>query len=46
MRNHLTTNLDLVVRIYAQDFFILQMFPFHATITYWNEAESQYGLEL
>jgi hypothetical protein len=29
LRNHLTTNLDLVVSMYVQCVFILQTFPFH-----------------
>jgi hypothetical protein len=28
LRNRLSINLDLVVRMYAQDFFTLQTFPF------------------
>jgi hypothetical protein len=32
-RNGLTINMDLVARMYAQDFFNLQAFPFHATNT-------------
>jgi len=32
-RNHLTTNLDLVVSMYVQCVFILQMFPFHIVNT-------------
>jgi hypothetical protein len=28
LRNQLTINLDMVVRMYAQDFFTLQTFPF------------------
>jgi hypothetical protein len=28
LRNQLITNLDLVVRMYVQDFFTLQTFPF------------------
>jgi hypothetical protein len=40
LRNQLTTNLDLVVRMYVQDVFTLQNFPFHVVITNWNEAKS------
>jgi hypothetical protein len=46
LKNHLTTHLDLVVKMYAQDFFTLQSFPFYTTITEWNEKKSHYGLEL
>lgn len=33
LRNHLTTNLDLVVSMYVQCVFILQTFPFHIANT-------------
>ncbi len=46
LNNQLATNLDLVVRMYDQDVFTLQYFPFHVIITNWNEAKSHYGLEL
>ncbi len=46
LRSQLTTHLDLVVRMYAQDFFTLQSFPFYTIITEWNEEKSCYGLEL
>jgi len=46
LKNQLAINLDLVVRMYAQDVFTLQYFPFHVVITNWNEAKSHYGLEL
>jgi hypothetical protein len=45
LRNQLTTNLDLVVRIYVQDFLTLQTFPFHTAITDWNKAKNRCGLE-
>jgi len=34
LRNHLTTNLDLVVSMYVQCVFILQTFPFHIANTH------------
>jgi hypothetical protein len=43
LRNHLTTNLDLVISMYAQRVFILQMFPFHIANI---KSKSQYELEL
>jgi len=46
LRNQLTTHLDLVVKMYAQDFFTLQSFPFYIAITEWNEKNSHYGLKL
>jgi hypothetical protein len=46
LRNQLTTHLNLVVRMYAQDFFTLQSFPLYTAITEWNEEKSHYGLEL
>ncbi len=45
-RNQLTTHLDLVVRMYAQNLFTFQSFPFYIAITKWNENKSHYGLEL
>jgi hypothetical protein len=46
LKNRLTTHLDLVVKIYAQDFLTFQSFPFYIAITEWNEEKSHYGLEL
>jgi hypothetical protein len=46
LRNRLTTNLDLVVRMYVHDFFTLQTFSFQIAITDWNKPKGQYGLEL
>jgi hypothetical protein len=46
LRSQLTTHLDLVVRMYAQDFFTFQSFPFYTIITEWNEEKSCYGLGL
>ncbi len=40
LRNWLTTHLDLVVRMYTQDFFTLQSFPFYMAIIEWNEEKS------
>jgi hypothetical protein len=46
LKNQLTTHLDLIVKMYAQDFFTLQNFPFYIAITEWNEEKSHYGSEL
>jgi len=46
LRNRLTTNLDLVVRMYVHDFFTLQTFSFQIAIIDWNKPKGQYGLEL
>jgi len=46
LRNQLTTHLDLVVKMYAQDFFTFQSFPFYIVITEWNEKNSHHGLKL
>ncbi len=32
LHNHLTTHLDLVVRMYAQGFYSLETFPFYTSI--------------
>jgi hypothetical protein len=45
-KNQLTTNMDLVVRMYALDFFTLQTFPFQIEIKDWNEEKTHYGLKL
>jgi len=45
-RNQLTTNMDMVVRMYVQDFFTLQTFPFQIAIKDRNEAKTHYGLKL
>ncbi len=46
LKNWLTINLDLVVRMHVHDFFTLQTFPFQIAITNWNKAKGQYGLKL
>ncbi len=46
LNNCLTINVDLVVKMYVYDFLILYTFPFHDGIINWNEAKSQYGLDL
>ncbi len=36
LHNHLTTHLDLVVRMDAQNFYSLETFPFYTSICDWN----------
>ncbi len=43
--NRLTTHLDLVVWIYVQKFYRLEIFPFYITIKEWGKEELQYGKE-
>jgi len=43
LRNQLTTHLDLVVRMYTQDFFTLQSFPLYTAIIEWNEKKYVVG---
>jgi hypothetical protein len=43
--NHLTTHLDLVVWMYAQKFYRLEIFPFYTTIKEWGKEKLQYGKE-
>ncbi len=43
LRNRLTTHLDLVVKMYTQDFFTLQGFPFYMVIIEWNEKKFVMG---
>jgi hypothetical protein len=45
LRNRLTTHLDLTVRMFAQKFFRLNIFPFAATMSYWTIAKSRHGVE-
>jgi hypothetical protein len=43
LRNQLTTHLDLVVRMYTQDYFTLQSFPFYMAFIEWNEEKFVMG---
>jgi hypothetical protein len=46
LTNQLTTNLDLIAKMYVQNFFSLQSFLVYTTIIEWSEKKSCYGLEL
>ena len=43
LRNRLTTHLDLVVRMFAQDFYTLNTFPYQTAITDWKAQKVRYG---
>ncbi len=43
--NCLTTHLDLVVHMYAQHFFKLEIFPFYFAIIDWNNNKVYYGMD-
>ncbi len=45
VRNRLTTHLDMVVRIFDQKFFTLNIFPFVARMDSWTIAKSYHGVE-
>ena len=45
LRNRLTTHLDLVVRMFAQDFYNLNTFPYQAAISDWKSKRVRYGGE-
>jgi hypothetical protein len=45
LRNRLTTHLDLVVRMFAQDFYTLNTFPYQAAISDWKSQRVRYGGE-
>ncbi len=45
LRNCLTTHLDLVVRMYVQKFYRLEIFPFYTIIKEWGKEKLQYGEE-
>jgi hypothetical protein len=45
LRNRLTTHLDLVVRMFAQDFYTLNTFPYQTAITDWKAQKVRYGGE-
>lgn len=45
LRNRLTTHLDLVVRMFAQDFYTLNTFPYQTAITDWKAQRVRYGGE-
>lgn len=42
LRNQLNTHLDLIVKMYMQEFFKLDNFPFYITIIQWNESEKNF----
>jgi NADH:ubiquinone oxidoreductase subunit 4 (subunit M) len=43
--NCFTTHLDLVVRMYVQKFYRLEIFPFYTIIKEWGKEKLQYGEE-
>jgi hypothetical protein len=45
LRNRLTTHLDLVVRMFAQDFYTLNNFPYQTAIIDWKAQNVRYGRE-
>ena len=45
LRNQLTTHLDLVVDMFAQDFYTFNIFPYQVEISYWKAHRLCYGGE-
>jgi hypothetical protein len=45
VRNRLTTHLGMVVRMFVQKFFTLNIFPSVATMSSWTIAKSCHGVE-
>lgn len=43
LMNRLTTHLDIVVKMFALNFFILNIFLFSIAVNFWNVAKVQYG---
>ncbi len=43
LRNQLTTHLDLIVKMYMQESFKLENFPFYIAIIWWSESERKYS---
>lgn len=44
-RNWLPTQLDLVVRMFAKDFYTLNAFPYQVALSYWKTHRVWYGRE-
>jgi hypothetical protein len=45
LRNKLTTHWDMIVKMFAQKFFILNIFPFVATMSFWIIAKSHHDVK-
>ncbi len=43
LRNQLIMHLDLIVKMYMQEFFKLDNFPFYIAIIQWSESEMKYS---
>jgi hypothetical protein len=42
--NWLTSHLDLIVHMYAQEFHSLETFPFYTSIRAWKEEQQYYRM--
>jgi hypothetical protein len=42
LRNQLNTHLDLIVKMYMQESFTLDNFPFYIAIIQWSESEKNF----
>jgi len=45
VRNRLTTHLDMVMKMFVQKFFTLNIFPFAVTMSSWTIAKSCHVIE-
>jgi hypothetical protein len=45
LRDRMTTHLDLVVKMFDQKFFTLNIFPFAIAMNSWTNAKSHHGVE-
>jgi len=45
IRNNLTTHLDLVVKMFVQKFFTLDIFPFVVAMSSWTIEKSHHGVD-
>jgi hypothetical protein len=45
LRNKLTTHWDMIVKMFGQKFFTLNIFPFVATMSFWTIAKSHHGVK-
>ncbi len=44
-QKYLTTHLDLVICMFSQHFYVLENFPYDATIKEWKQMSIWYGFD-
>jgi hypothetical protein len=45
LRNRSTIHWDMVIKMFAQKFFTLNIFPFVATMSFWTIAKFRHGVK-